>query len=50
MDPSVNDYKVSAKLWLIPFPSALRDKFNTNNTLIKSLFHTKHMNILAIGV
>lgn len=50
MDPSVNDYKVAGKLWLVPVRSALRDKLNTNNTLIKSLFHTKHMKILAIGI
>lgn len=50
MDRSVNDYKVSWKLWLISVQSALQDKFNTNNTLIKSLFHTKRMKILAIGI
>lgn len=44
------NYKVSGKLWLIPVWSAPRDKFNTNNTLIKSLTHTKHMKILVIGI
>lgn len=41
------NYKVSGKLWLIPVWSAPKDKFNTNNTLIKSLNHTKHMKILV---